>query len=390
MSDSPATSPTQDISEETRKRTWEIGDSEQPAKLAKLEEDMNTEDSEDDDDDKKQCPQCKQWKARLNFSKSTRNNNGLQSYCKACSATNVSARRRTRDGFMTTIYNSMLVRTRIWLKRGRFMEMNCTKDYLHELAESQGDVCAITGLPITFASNATSKASIDRIDDEVGYVMGNVRFVLQEFNGQGKWTKRNLYDMIDLAGQVTVDVEAELAPKAKEGSKESPRNWPIVNGKVFCHDCNTTKDRSAFTKQISQGCRDCLAATNKVYRETWHGVFTCLVNSSRQNNEKRNDPNRKAGCRELKHTLTYDEIVEIYRRQRGLCHVSDTPLSCRLNDIHRVSLERINNDIGYVKDNVVLVCKIFNVPANLTREKWRNIVVPHVQKIRALTVTLNE
>jgi hypothetical protein len=60
--------------------------------------------------------------------------------------------------------------------------------------------------------------------------------------------------------------------------------------------------------------------------------------------------------------LTFDELVNIYRSQKGLCAYSGLPLkfgnSTEIN--WKMSLERIDTKLGYTKDNVCLICYEYN------------------------------
>lgn len=56
-------------------------------------------------------------------------------------------------------------------------------EYASQLLQQQGERCALTGLSIT--ANATEDlltASLDRIDNSVGYVKGNVQWVHKSIN----------------------------------------------------------------------------------------------------------------------------------------------------------------------------------------------------------------
>lgn len=74
------------------------------------------------------------------------------------------------------------------LKRGaikRGLEFTLSVDELWEIFQKQKGICVLTGLPISFGRiyfrNETS-ASPDRIDNSIGYVTGNVRWVLKDIN----------------------------------------------------------------------------------------------------------------------------------------------------------------------------------------------------------------
>lgn len=61
-----------------------------------------------------------------------------------------------------------------------------TADYLNELFDGQDGRCALTGVELTFSvsrfKTRDTTASLDRIDNELGYVHGNVRWVHKVIN----------------------------------------------------------------------------------------------------------------------------------------------------------------------------------------------------------------
>lgn len=63
---------------------------------------------------------------------------------------------------------------------------NLTHEYLEELWASQKGLCALSGIPLSVwkeKGNSTfSQASLDRIDSSIGYVIGNVQFIVAALN----------------------------------------------------------------------------------------------------------------------------------------------------------------------------------------------------------------
>tara|TARA_R110002096_G_scaffold394_1_gene2513 strand:- start:18 stop:608 length:591 start_codon:yes stop_codon:yes gene_type:complete len=67
------------------------------------------------------------------------------------------------------------------LKRGavkRNLEFDITVDQMCDLYEEQNKTCALSGLPITLGRDA----SVDRIDNEVGYAIDNIQWVHKHIN----------------------------------------------------------------------------------------------------------------------------------------------------------------------------------------------------------------
>lgn len=71
-------------------------------------------------------------------------------------------------------------------KRGgisRGYQWDLTIEFLWDLYQKQGGVCALSGLPIGWAEKGlTATASIDRIDSSEGYLNGNVQLVHKDIN----------------------------------------------------------------------------------------------------------------------------------------------------------------------------------------------------------------
>ena len=64
--------------------------------------------------------------------------------------------------------------------RGRTLEFTITIPYVEKLYEKQSKKCRFTGVPLEFDENQT--ASLDRIDSNKGYIVGNVQWVHKTVN----------------------------------------------------------------------------------------------------------------------------------------------------------------------------------------------------------------
>ena len=72
-------------------------------------------------------------------------------------------------------------------KRRDWAPSDLDEEYLAELWEKQDGKCAWSGLPIQIqdykgADNHFTAASLDRVVNDLGYVKGNVQFVLRPLN----------------------------------------------------------------------------------------------------------------------------------------------------------------------------------------------------------------
>lgn len=59
-------------------------------------------------------------------------------------------------------------------------------------------------------------------------------------------------------------------------------------------------------------------------------------------------------------TVTAEDILRLWKLQRGRCAYSGLPMTLRVGCLNTVSLERISSAGGYTHDNVVLVCAAVN------------------------------
>jgi len=81
--------------------------------------------------------------------------------------------------------------------------------------------------------------------------------------------------------------------------------------------------------------------------------------------------------RKIEHTLTVDDINEIFDNQEGLCYWFNVPLIPSNYSKHpqQPSLDRLNRNKGYTKDNVVLTCYSANIGRNENDvETWQNFI----------------
>ena len=62
--------------------------------------------------------------------------------------------------------------------------------------------------------------------------------------------------------------------------------------------------------------------------------------------------------------ITDDDIVEKLKSQDGKCFISKKPISMNEKDWYSLSLDRLDSDIGYTKENTIVVTKFVNISKN--------------------------
>lgn len=79
----------------------------------------------------------------------------------------------------------------------------------------------------------------------------------------------------------------------------------------------------------------------------------------------------------LEFNITKEDLIELYEKQKGKCAFSGLVMEMKTGPRHKsntfsISLDRINNDKGYTKDNIQYLCwQINKMKSNLTDDEFR-------------------
>ena len=116
----------------------------------------------------------------------------------------------------------------------------------------------------------------------------------------------------------------------------------------------------ASYRQVNRAHVQKLARTkrqqNKLeFRNTLRGRIRAMLDNARASNR------RQYG----KQDMTTAYLYHLWEEQQGRCNLTGMPMDCIQGSFFCVSLDRISNDVGYLKGNVHLVC----VWANLARNE---------------------
>lgn len=164
-----------------------------------------------------------------------------------------------------------------------------------------------------------------------------------------------------------------------------------VNGNILCTECGKYLDESNFTnrsgmthrKNKDYKCRSCSSHKKKVeynvkrpakikYLKTLNGFLKNLLQASK---------NRKRS-KILERNIDFEYLLDLYLLQNGKCAISGinmTTIAGEGNVPTNISVDRINSDIGYIKGNIQLVCRIVNtMKTDLSMDSfidWCNLIV---------------
>jgi len=315
------------------------------------------------------CVKCEESKPLDQYNVMIANKDGLQPYCKQCSRLASKMYNKTHSGFINSLISRSIINTTERNKKGRNHETSMlTKEKLNKLIKKQDGKCAISGAVLVFKPFSNNQASVDRINNDLGYVDGNYRIVCLEFNSATKWSRELLVKAVSLSGIPPENFETEIsdleiAPRRGGRHTTVQRKWvrESKNGitVIFCHYCSETKPDGDFYKQLSLGCKTCNIKRVQEIHSTWRGAIQALLCDARKHTEARNNTRLKMGATEQKCTLTYGQLVVILKKQGGMCAYSQVALSPKMG-VWKMSLERIDITKGYDDTNACLVCQPFN------------------------------
>jgi hypothetical protein len=270
------------------------------------------------------------------FYKSKAYKDGLQVYCNICSCHNGKVCASTYDGFMTKLFNTLKNNC---LNRAKDLAINITIDNIKDQFTKQKGLCALTGKTLTYSymkenahqGNCQLKyrwnISVDRIDSSKGYDKDNIQLVGAIINRMK--TDLNDQKFIELCQSVTKYHDLTDENRYINGLDSSQLD---LNIKSYESDL--------FLKYI----------------------FSNLIN---------NNINRP---KTFAVNINIDDIILLYKSQRGLCALTGIPLTlkkkidrkgedsdhCHIQNIWNLSVDRIDSSKGYEIDNIQLLGAIIN------------------------------
>lgn len=150
----------------------------------------------------------------------------------------------------------------------------------------------------------------------------------------------------------------------------------------LCKYCNELKSKDDFyISQRTSRCKKCFLELTKEYKRKKRKSTEFRKLESVKQKERRtrlwqntliNDSKRVK-----EHNLTVDDINEMFKNQNGLCFWFKIPLVPSSKNKHpqQPSLDRLDRNKGYYKDNVVLTCYSANIGRNESDlETWKKFI----------------
>lgn len=145
-------------------------------------------------------------------------------------------------------------------------------------------------------------------------------------------------------------------PTIKKKDVMSFQNVLKLEGKRKCPRCKTIKELKHWYKNNLSRCSVCEknAGPEKLRRKQFRDTSSLeLFLKNKLAESKR---------RKLENTLTLHDLVDKYNNQSGKCYYSgrEMEIALRTNSMNSISIDRIDSNQGYTKENVVLCCSIVN------------------------------
>jgi hypothetical protein len=260
-------------------------------------------------------------------------------------------------------------------REGNRNNMDLDIEYLHQLYQLQNGLCYISKIKLSLKVHSNFNISIERIDETNGYVKGNIQFICIEFqNGRQQWTPTKFNNFCNdyYSFQIVSKTDKEdiqkiyneaLVKNTKHFKKRKIQQNAYNNTEkqeCLCRNCDTIKKYEEFSEcGIKSGkCRECHKKLNdKRNNPSLRLKLQILISISKNGIEKRNKSKWRKN-KPLIHTLTFEELLDIYLQQCGRCAYSNKLLE--LCGEYMMSLERKDTKIGYTKENCCLICIEFN------------------------------
>ena len=233
---------------------------------------------------------------------------------------------KQKNKFWHDLIQNTLSSTKTRNARGRQHEHNINKKFIKDLWAKQGKQCELSGISAVEKPMSHWQVSIDRIDNNLGYVRGNVRLVCLEFNGVAQWTpaKIQLARMGPSLEETRIDVEAICASMRQKGNKNwggrrrrrSTQQCPNTGATLHeCRPCNQFLPVSEFHKNQNR-CKSCQRKLNNAFRRTPRGKMLQLIDNAKSNSKKRKG--KKTYREDDDCTLTFDEAGRNLQSAEGV------------------------------------------------------------------------
>lgn len=311
------------------------------------------------------------------------NGDSVRSYCKTCDKRRKAEYTRTLRGNTKILVCNARQRS---TKKG--LACNLSSDLiLNKILDQQGR-CAYSGVQMELLlPHSDWRMSLERVNNAVGYVPENCVLIAAEFNttenisrrvtnketaGSSKWS----LDKVQHFGtERLLHVDLQVLGKSIKAARERYQSLPApvvlascecelkeLDGdfeRFRCSRCGFWKPASLFSlsrnsrRGLQSQCKQCAGEYSLYRRLTLRGHVLTMLNHARSRH--------RLGKWHGNFEIDLDSVLKMLWFQQGRCFYSDIPLRfAELNVDWMMSLERLDNNKTYTKENTVLVALEFN------------------------------
>eukprot|EP00440_Ansanella_granifera_P062643 gb/GFBE01067923.1/.p1 GENE.gb/GFBE01067923.1/~~gb/GFBE01067923.1/.p1 ORF type:complete len:489 (+),score=33.77 gb/GFBE01067923.1/:1-1467(+) len=293
--------------------------------------------------------------------------------CKVCTLERGRKYTRTLRGNIVNLLCGARFRAQ---RQGR--QCTLTSEDLFDMVLAQHGCCAYSGVPMEILQpNSHWRLSLERVDNTRGYVAESCVLIASEFNtpdysiyrgmravdavGSAQWSRDKVLSLPVVRATI-VDMQ-QLSCDIRHAHLKKPdvrvvraRRKPRHDGAWPCCRCGLHKPHGEFYIDTARGtpqsyCKACKKVDAAARKRTLRGQVIDLVKNARSS----------CTIRKLQFALQPNDLFEMLWNQSGRCYYSGVPLRyCEAHVDWRMSLERLNNDDGYTRDNCVLIAWEFN------------------------------
>lgn len=325
----------------------------------------------------KTCTKCRFSGTLNNFAYREDGVLNCTSNCNVCINKTTLKSRDKFNGFMKRLLFSAHETSKSRLSKGRVNAgmFNLNFEYLVALWSWQNGKCYYSGIQMTPKSCSNWQCSLERLDNNLGYIPKNVVFVCLEFNSRIQWTLEKINQVPLLDNQnYDMSILAEIDNALIRKTSHAKKKKVITNniGRYICNGCDIYKNRTEFTLKLHQGCKVCRKLRHIQYNNTIGGHLHIMLAHAKSYSKKRNNVQNRTTDNTF--DITFEDLVVILRNQLGRCAYSNIKLNygSTLEKCWVASLERIDPTKGYVRDNICIICCEFNGPDHTAHIKHSN------------------
>ena len=304
------------------------------------------------------CMKCTVDKdLNVDFSKDSKKDSGRAYTCKECMNQQKHEYLSTSDGCIKVLIKTCKSSAKSRGEKGRIgaSEFTLTEEQVKKMFKKQKGLCYYYKSPLVF-TRCGDKMSIERLDNTKGYTQENCVLVCQLANGSAQTTLKNIKDVMDF---VEMTEEEKINNLKQYDLTKPPLKKPVkieeknVEGiKTYnCTYCGERKTIDQFRKAIRNGCKNCV---NNVEHVKPYNTMLRMCNSAKSHSKARAAKGRPNMVCEI----TVDDLIDIFKKQYGLCAISQMPLEFHNGNI---SIDRIDPSKGYTKVNTQLVRSQYNI-----------------------------